>query len=52
MNLVVDVNVLVGELLRSRGRELLQSPEFRLFAAEKVLDETHYELQRRVTPSP
>jgi len=48
MNLVVDANVLVGELLRTRGRELLRIPEFRLFAAEKVLDETRYELQRRV----
>jgi len=49
MNLVVDANVLVGELLRPRGRELLRRSEFRLYAAEKVLDETRYELRRRIT---
>ena len=48
MNLVVDANVLVGELLRQRGRDLLRNSEFRLYAAEKVLSETCHEFQRRV----
>ena len=48
MNLVVDASVLVGELLRRRGRELLQNPELRLYAAEIVLNETRYELRRRI----
>jgi len=48
MNLVVDASVLVGELLRRRGRELLQNPELKLYAAEMVLNETRYELRRRI----
>lgn len=49
MDLVVDANVLVGELLRPRGRALLQRPEFTIYAVPKVLDETCYELRRRIT---
>lgn len=49
MDLVVDANVLVGELLRSRGRELLQRSELQLYAVPKVLDEAGYELRRRLT---
>ena len=48
MKLVVDANVLVGELLRIRGRQLLQSPQIELYAAKSVLNETRYELRRRV----
>ncbi len=49
MDLVVDANVLVGELLRPRGRELLQRSELQLYAVPKVLDEAGYELRRRLT---
>lgn len=49
MNLVVDASVLVGELLRPRGREFLQSPEFRLYTPQKIFEETSYEIRRRAT---
>jgi predicted nucleic acid-binding protein len=49
MNLVVDANILVGELLRSRGRRLLQSSQLQLYIAQKALDETHYELRQRLS---
>lgn len=49
MNLVVDANVLVGELLRKRGRNLIQNRKFTLYIAQKALSETNYELNRRLT---
>jgi predicted nucleic acid-binding protein len=49
MILIVDTNVLVGELLRQRGRELLRNPLLILYVTEKILDETQYELRRRLT---
>lgn len=49
MILIVDANILVGELLRQRGRELLRHPSLMLYIAEKVLDEAQYELRRRMT---
>ncbi|MFE1744859.1 PIN domain-containing protein [Coleofasciculus sp. H7-2] len=49
MMLIVDANILVGELLRQRGRELLRHPSLMLYITEKVLDETQYELRRRMT---
>lgn len=49
MILIVDTNILVGELLRQRGRQLLRNPALRLYITERVLDETQYELRRRVT---
>ncbi len=48
MNLIVDTNVLVGELLRERGRELILNSNLRLYATERVIDETRYELERRL----
>ncbi|MDJ1184416.1 PIN domain-containing protein [Roseofilum casamattae] len=48
MKLVVDANILVGELLRIRGRKLLKSHELELYAAQRVLEETRYELRRRM----
>lgn len=47
--LIVDANILVGELLRQRERELLRHPSLMLYITEKVLDETQYELRRRMT---
>ncbi len=49
MILIVDANILVGELLRQRGRELLRHPSLMLYISEKVLDEAQYELRRRMT---
>jgi len=48
MNLIVDANVLVGEVLRDRGRAFLANPNLKIYAGEKIIDETRYELQRRL----
>lgn len=47
MRLVVDANILVAELLRSRGRVLLQDERLELFVAEVAWLEANYELERR-----
>jgi predicted nucleic acid-binding protein len=49
MKLVVDTNVLVGELLRQRGKELIQHPQLDLLMTERILSETHHEFRRRLT---
>lgn len=48
MRLVVDANILVGELIRVRGRELISRPELELYMAEKAWSETTYELNKRI----
>lgn len=48
MRLVVDTNILVAELLRKRGRDLIISPNLELFLAEKMKNEVQYELQKRI----
>jgi predicted nucleic acid-binding protein len=48
MKLVVDANILIAELLRKRGRELLRNPRLELYLAEKTREETEYELRKRV----
>ena len=48
MLLVVDANVLVGELLRIRGRSLMRDPRLDLKVSERALEEAHHELPRRV----
>ena len=45
MLLVVDANMLVSELLRIRGRELIESPALSLHVSEEVLGETLHELR-------
>jgi predicted nucleic acid-binding protein len=45
--LVVDANVLVGELLRVRGRELLERDVLHLRISEAALDEALHEMSRR-----
>jgi predicted nucleic acid-binding protein len=45
---VADASVLVGELLRKRGRELLLRPDLRVLVAEQQWDETQHELARRL----
>ncbi|NEQ72141.1 MAG: nucleotide-binding protein, PIN domain-containing protein [Okeania sp. SIO2D1] len=49
MRLVVDTNILVAELLRKRGRALMNSPNLELLLAEKMKNEAQYELQKRIS---
>jgi predicted nucleic acid-binding protein len=48
MQLVVDANILVSELLRQRGKELIQNPGLILYVTESVLSETSHELRKRI----
>ena len=48
MILIIDANILIGELLRQRGRELLRNKQLVIYASEKVVDETTYEIQKRI----
>ena len=47
MRLIVDANILVGELLRVRGQALVVHPQTELFIAARAWNETQYELQKR-----
>jgi predicted nucleic acid-binding protein len=46
---VADASVLVGELLRKRGRELLLDTDLRVLVAEHQWEETKHELSRRLS---
>ncbi len=48
MRLVVDANVLIGELLRKRGQKLIKDSRLTLYISERVLGETNYELDQRI----
>lgn len=48
MRLVVDTSVLVGELLRARGRERLGDDRLELFLPEHTWEEAKVELPRRI----
>jgi predicted nucleic acid-binding protein len=48
MRLVVDTGVLVGELLRERGRARLGDERLELFLPEQMWSETKVELPRRI----
>lgn len=48
MILVADASVLVGELLRRRGRELINNAELQLVVAKHQWDEAEHELERRL----
>ncbi|HEY9866271.1 MAG TPA: PIN domain-containing protein [Candidatus Obscuribacterales bacterium] len=48
MHLVVDANILISELLRHRGKELIQISPIILYVTESVLSETSYELRKRI----
>lgn len=48
MRLIVDANILVAELIRRRGRELIVHPELELYMAEKAWDEACHELSKRI----
>jgi len=47
MILVADANVLVGELLRHRGQDLIADGRLEIYASERAWHEAHYELRRR-----
>ena len=47
MRLVVDANILVGELLRERGRVLVADTRLELFSTVRAWNETQYELRKR-----
>ncbi len=48
MIVVADASVLVGELLRKRGRELLRRSDLRVLVAEEQWNEARHELSRRL----
>lgn len=48
MRLVVDANILVAELIRKRGRELIVRPELELYMAEQAWSEARHELSKRI----
>jgi predicted nucleic acid-binding protein len=48
MILIIDANILIAELLRQRGRELLRNPQLIIYASERVVEETNYEIQKRI----
>jgi len=48
MRLVVDTSVLVGELLRARGRARLGDDRLELFLPERMWSEAQVELPRRI----
>ena len=48
MLLVVDASVLVGDLLRVKGRQRLSDHRLDLFLPEHTLAEVHVELPRRI----
>lgn len=45
---VADASVLVGELLRRRGRQLFRHPDLTVFVAEEQWEEAQHELARRL----
>lgn len=47
MRLAVDASVLVGELLRRRGRALVADPRLELYVAEATYGEARHELLNR-----
>ena len=49
MTLIIDANILIAELLRQRGRELLRNPQLMIYASERVVDETNYEIKKRIS---
>ncbi len=48
MRLVVDTNVLVGDLLRSAGRERIADERLELFIPEQQMQEATVEIPRRI----
>ncbi|MFV0257663.1 MAG: PIN domain-containing protein [Acidimicrobiales bacterium] len=49
MRLVVDTNVLVGDLLRTSGRDRIADERLELFIPEQQMEEARVEIPRRVS---
>ena len=49
MRLVVDANILVAELLRIKGKELVANKNLELFIADKAWEEAQHELSKRIS---
>jgi predicted nucleic acid-binding protein len=49
MIIVADASVLVGKLLRDRGRNLILHPQVQLVVAEHQWSEVEHELERRLS---
>lgn len=49
MRLVIDTNVLIGELIRERGRRLIGYPALDTFITEAAWGEVEHELPRRLS---
>ena len=49
MGLVIDSNILVSELLRKRGRDLIELSELELYLAKKMKNEAQSDLQKRIS---
>ena len=47
MRMVVDANVLVGEVTRRRGRRLLAHPDLELLITDRAWDEARHEILKR-----
>ncbi len=47
MRLVVDANIFVGELLRQRGKELIEDEDLSLVISHSASDEARYEIPKR-----
>lgn len=48
LRLIMDANILVGELLRQRGRDLIANPRLQLFITARAWDEMEHELPGRI----
>jgi predicted nucleic acid-binding protein len=48
IRLVIDANILVSELLRQRGRNLMKNPELEIYLVARVREEAEYELRGRL----
>ena len=49
MRLAVDASTLVAEVLRARGRQLLEHPDLDLVLATETWEETEHELRKRTS---
>jgi predicted nucleic acid-binding protein len=48
MQFVIDANILVGELLRKRGQQLLRNQNLELHITERAISETRHEFAKRL----
>lgn len=48
MFLIVDANILIGELLRKRGQQLIEDSRLTLYISDRFFSEANYELEKRI----